>query len=81
MQINNNLNAMNTQALKLNNLAQSIASVSTAKPEIQERNQEVTPDLINAIVEQIPTVISYEANANVIKTQNAVHDTLLDIKA
>ncbi len=81
MQINNNLNAMNTETLKLNNLAQSVASVSTVTPDAQQTNQEVTPELLNAIIEQIPTVISYEANVNVIKTQNAVHDTLLDIKA
>jgi len=79
MQVNNNLNAMNNLELKLNGLAQNIASVADVSGDTQ--NQEVTDDLINSIVEQIPTVISYEANANAIKTQNAVHDALLDIKA
>ncbi|NQY95232.1 MAG: hypothetical protein HRT43_13795, partial [Campylobacteraceae bacterium] len=45
------------------------------------QNQEVTDDLINSIVEQIPTVIAYKANANAIETLNSVHDALLDIKA
>jgi len=79
MQVNNNLNAMNNLELKLNGLAQNIATVADVSGDTQ--NQEVTDDLINSIVEQIPTVIAYEANANAIKTQNAVHDTLLDIKA
>ncbi len=79
MQINNNLNAMNTLESKLNGLAQNVATVADVSGVTQ--NQEVTDDLINSIVEQIPTVIAYEANANAIKTQNAVHDVLLDLKA
>jgi len=79
MQINNNLNAMNTLESKLNGLAQNVATVADVSEVTQ--NQEVTDDLINSIVEQIPTVIAYEANANAIKTQNAVHDVLLDLKA
>jgi len=79
MQVNNNLNAMNNLELKLNGLAQNIASVADVSGDT--KNQEVTDDLINSIVEQIPTVIAYEANANAIKTQNAVHDVLLDLKA
>jgi len=79
MQINNNLNAMNTLESKLNGLAQNVATVADVSEVTQ--NQEVTDDLINSIVEQIPTVIAYEANANAIKTQNAVHDVLLNLKA
>jgi len=79
MQINNNLNAMNSLESKLNGLAQNVATVADVSEVTQ--NQEVTDDLINSIVEQIPTVIAYEANANAIKTQNAVHDVLLDLKA
>ena len=79
MQVNNNLNALATLQLKLNESAQNIATVSNVVGDPQ--NQEVTQDLIDSIVEQIPTVISYEANANAIKTQNAVHDVLLDLKA
>jgi len=79
MQVNNNLNALATLQLKLNESAQNIATVSNVVGDPQ--NQEVTQDLIDSIVEQIPTVISYEANANAIKTQNAVQDILLDLKA
>jgi len=79
MQINNSLNAMTSMQLKLNESAQTIASVNNTVSDPQ--NQKSSQDFTNAIVEQIPTVISYEANANAIKTQNAVHDALLDIKA
>ena len=43
--------------------------------------QEVTADLIDSIVGQIPEVIAYSANAQSIQTQNAVSDMLLNIKA
>lgn len=43
--------------------------------------QEVTANLIDSIVGQIPEVISYSANAKSIETQNAVSDMLLNIKA
>ena len=45
------------------------------------QNQEVTQEVIDAIVGQIPTVIAYEANAKAIQTVNAVADTLLNLKA
>ena len=70
---------MHNLELKLNGLAQNIASVADVSGDTQ--NQEVTDDLINSIVEQIPTVIAYKANANAIETLNSVHDALLDIKA
>lgn len=79
MQVNNNINAMTTQQLKLDQLAQNLATVANVVGD--SHNQEVTADLIKSITEQIPTVISYEANANAIKTQNAVADVLLDLKA
>ncbi len=84
MQINNHTTLNNLDALKLNerNLeqsAQTIAQVST--PSADTFNQEVTPELIDAIVGQIPTVIAYEANAKAIETVNAVADTLLNLKA
>lgn len=79
MTIDNNLNAMISSELKLNEMASNIAQVSNTMgaPEIQE----VNTDLIDSIVNQIPEVISYSANANSIKTQNAVSDILLNIKA
>jgi len=84
MQINNNYALNNLNALTLNEKsleqsAQTLASVSNTMADPQ--NQEVTQDVIEAIVGQIPTVIAYEANAKAIQTVNAVADTLLNLKA
>ena len=79
MTINNNLNAMNSSELQINQMASNIAQVANtvADPQFQE----VTSNLIDSIVGQIPEVISYQANAQSIQTQNAVSDMLLNIKA
>lgn len=79
MTINNNLNSMISSELQVNQMATNLAQVSNtvADPQLQE----VTANLIDSIVGQIPEVISYEANAQSIKTQNAVSDMLLNIKA
>ncbi|MDD2292455.1 MAG: hypothetical protein PHV52_09270 [Aliarcobacter sp.] len=79
MTINNNLNAMNSSELQINQMASNIAQVANtvADPQFQE----VTADLIDSIVGQIPKVISYQANAQSVETQNAVSDMLLNIKA
>lgn len=79
MTINNNLNAMLASELQIGQIATNLAQISDviADPELQE----VTSDLIDSIVGQIPEVISYEANAQSIKTQSAVSDMLLNIKA
>ena len=79
MTINNNLNAMNSSELQINQMASNIAQVANtvADPLFQE----VTADLIDSIVAQIPEVISYQANAQSVETQNAVSDMLLNIKA
>ena len=79
MTINNNLNSMISSELQVNQMATNLAQVSNtvADPQLQE----VTADLIDSIVGQIPEVISYEANAQSIKTQNAVSDMLLNIKS
>ena len=60
-------------------MASNVAQVANTvgDPQIQE----VTADLIDSIVGQIPEVISYQANAQSIETQNAVSDMLLNIKA
>ena len=76
---NNNINSMMSSELQLNQMASNIAQVANTVGEPQF--QEVTADLIDSIVGQIPEVISYEANAQSIKTQNAVSDMLLNIKA
>ncbi|QKE28743.1 hypothetical protein AACT_1585 [Arcobacter acticola] len=79
MTIDNNLNSMVSSELKLNEMATNIAQVANTigDPELQE----VSADLIDSIVGQIPEIIAYSANANSIKTQNAVSDILLNIKA
>ena len=79
MTINNNLNSMNSSELQLNQMASNIAQVANTVGDPQL--QEVSADLINSIVGQIPEVISYQANAQSIQTQNAVSDMLLNIKA
>lgn len=79
MTIDNNLSSMITSQMQVNQMASNIAQVANTvgDPALQE----VSQDLIDSIVGQIPEVISYEANAQGIKTQNAVSDTLLNIKA
>lgn len=79
MRIDNNLNAMTASAVQIDKLASNIADISNTVADPQ--NQEVTQDLIDSIIGQIPEVISYEANAEGIKTQQAVADVLLNIKA
>ena len=70
---------MVSSELKLNEMATNIAQVANTigDPELQE----VSAYLIDSIVGQIPEIIAYSANANSIKTQNAVSDILLNIKA
>ena len=79
MTIDNNLNAMIASELQVSQMASNVAQVANTvgDPQIQE----VTADLIDSIVGQIPEVISYQANAQSIETQNAVSDMLLSIKA
>lgn len=79
MIIDNNLNAMIASELQVSQMASNVAQVANTvgDPQIQE----VTSDLIDSIVGQIPEVISYQANAQSIETQNAVSDMLLNIKA
>ncbi len=79
MMVNNNINSMMASELQLNQMASNIAQVANTVEDPQF--QEVTADLIGSIVGQIPEVISYQANAQGIQTQNAVSDILLNIKA
>lgn len=79
MTIDNNLNAMIASELQVNQMASNVAQVANVVGDPQL--QEVTADLIDSIVGQIPEVISYQANAQSIQTQNAVSDMLLNIKA
>ena len=79
MTIANNLEAMLSSQLQISEMVSNISDVADAigDPEMQE----VTSDLIDSIVGQIPEVISYMANAKSIETQNATSDMLLNIKA
>ena len=79
MTVNYNLNSMLSSELQLNQIASNIAQVANTVGDSQF--QEVAADLIDSIVGQIPEVISYQANAQGIQTQNAVSDVLLSIKA
>ena len=76
---NNNLNSMLASELQISDLASKMTQIAdvVADPQFQE----VTADLIDSIVGQIPEVISYQANAQGVQTQNAVLDALLNIKA
>ncbi len=79
MEINNNINAMRLEEVKLNDSAKNIANPSNYvnEPETQEVNQ----DLIDSITAQIPIPIAYEANGTSIKVQDEVFASLLNIKA
>jgi hypothetical protein len=79
MTVNNNLNSMASSEVQLNQMASNLSQISDeiADPQLQE----VTGDIIDSIVGQIPEIISYSANAKSIETQNAVSDMLLNIKA
>lgn len=79
MQINNNIEAMVSAQTQIADKVSKIADVANVvgDPALQE----VSQDLIDAIAGQIPEIISYQANAEGIKTQDAVADVLLNIKA
>lgn len=80
MQItNNNLNAMVASQMQVNEMAQNLAEVANITGDAA--TQEVTQEFIDSIVGQIPEVIAYQANAQGIVTEQAVTDTLLNIKA
>ena len=79
MRIDNNLNGMLAAQMQVNQTAKNVADVAIAvgDPAFKEASQ----DIINSLVEQIPNVVAYEANAQGIKMQNEVSDMLLNIKA
>ncbi|MAD42626.1 MAG: hypothetical protein CL623_09575 [Arcobacter sp.] len=79
MQINNNVETMVSAQVQIADKVSKIAEVANVvgDPALQE----VSQDLIDAIAGQIPEIISYQANAEGIKTQDAVTDILLNIKA
>ena len=82
----NNLAAMITSQ---NNIANAnkdmnngiIEGVNALQDASAPNGTNLSTDFLNSYVGQIPEVIAYEANAEGIKTKDAVLDTLLDIKA
>lgn len=83
MTISNNLNAMNYASLQIDQSAKNISRAGIEATNTDPSNTQAvanTVDLTKEITGQIPQVISYEANANAIKTQNEMLDSLLDIK-
>jgi hypothetical protein len=79
MRIDNNLNAMLGAGLQIQEQASNIAQVAntTADPQFQDAAKDIT----SAMVEQIPEIIAYSANAKSIEIQSAAMDRILDLKA
>ncbi len=79
MRIDNNLNAMLGASLQIQEQASAIAQVAntTANPEFQDAARDIT----SAMVEQIPEIIAYSANAKSIEIQAVAMERLLDLKA
>ncbi|HJE02455.1 MAG TPA: hypothetical protein K8U92_01100 [Aliarcobacter thereius] len=79
MRIDNNLNAMLSASLQIQEQASNIAQVAnvTAQPEFQE----AASDIVSSMIEQIPEVIAYSANAKSIEVQEVFMQRLLDLKA
>lgn len=79
MRIDNNLNAMLGASLQIQEQASNIAQVAntTADPQFQVAASDIT----SAMVEQIPEIIAYSANAKSIEIQAVAMERLLDLKA
>ena len=79
MRIDNNLNAMLGASLQIQEQASNIAQVTntTADPQFQDAAKDIT----SAMVEQIPEIIAYSANAKSIEIQAVAMERLLDLKA
>lgn len=76
-----NINAMAQAQSQMNDLSQKVADITHPATVTDHQNTPVTNDLLNAITEQIPTQIAYEASGTAIKVENSIQETLLDIKA
>ena len=79
MRIDNNLNAMLGASLQIQEQASNIAQVANtiADPQFQDAAKDIT----SAMVEQIPEIIAYSANAKSIEIQAAAMERILDLKA
>ena len=93
MQVNNNLNSIIQLEKRLEESANALAKLNKNNNENNSENKkqlssEEKPnnnlrdtDIVQEIVQQIEIPIAYNANAEVISTQNSISRTLLDIKA
>ena len=94
MQINNNLNSMIQLEKQLEESATALAKLSSSSSETSEKqddnftkkeqtieNELSNVNMVDEMVKQIEIPIAYSVNANVISVQNALHQTVLDIKA
>ncbi len=79
MEINSHINSMLSSQMQINQSASNLAQVADAigDPEFSEATQ----DIVDAMLEQVPEVIAYEANAKGIEMQGAALDTLLNLYA
>lgn len=82
MQISNDIAMYNIQNQLTQNAMQLTKAAVATEAMIDASNlDKVAPDLTQLMVEQVQMPIAYQANANAISIENAVQDTLLDIKA
>lgn len=94
MQINNNLNSMAQLEKRLEQSADALSKLSLQREETEQKNQKGVDknlsnqnnsyeegDMIQEMVKQIEIPIAYNANAQIISTQNSIHRTIIDIKA
>jgi hypothetical protein len=84
MTIDNNINSMMASEMKLDGMFTNVSRIAAQQPssvDPQPQTKGVSQDLIDSIVGQIPEVVSYQANAKGIETQQEVSDMLLNIKA
>ena len=94
MQINNNLNSMIQLEKQLEESATALAKLNSSNGETSEKqddnftkkeqtieNELSNVNMVDEMVKQIEIPIAYSVNANVISVQNALHQTVLDIKA
>ena len=94
MQINNNLNSMIQLEKQLEESATALAKLSSSSSETSEKqddnftkkeqtieNELSNVNIVDEMVKQIEIPIAYSVNANVSSVQNALHQTVLDIKA
>jgi len=94
MLVDNNLNSMMQLSNQLDKSANELARLNESPQNSLKNQQQKTqntkeeskesinePDLVKEMVNQIQIPIAYNANAEVIATQDSTTQTLLDIKA